>query len=94
MSTSTSPMLFTSPDRAKTLVPVLPSVPTPAWQAAPRRMMEPIPANVSTLFRTVGLPHSPCCAGNGGLGTGMPRRPSMERMRAVSSPQTKAPAPW
>ena len=30
---------------------------------------------------------------NGGRGRGMPRLPSMERIRAVSSPQTKAPAP-
>ena len=41
----------------------------------------------------VGLPHSPLCAGNGGLGRGIPRWPSMDAIMAVSSPQTKAPAP-
>ena len=33
------------------------------------------------------------CAGNGGRGLGIPRFPSMEFISAVSSPQTKAPAP-
>ena len=41
----------------------------------------------------VGLPHRPLWAGKGGRKRGMPRLPSMEAMRAVSSPQTKAPAP-
>ena len=41
----------------------------------------------------VGLPNRPLTAGNGGRGRGMPRRPSMLWIRAVSSPQTKAPAP-
>ena len=50
-------------------------------------------AHVSTLLMIVGLPQSPACAGNGGFGVGMPRFPSMERSRAVSSPQTNAPAP-
>jgi len=35
----------------------------------------------------------PLTTGKGGLGLGSPRLPSMEIMRAVSSPQTKAPAP-
>ena len=49
--------------------------------------------NVSTLLMLVGLPHRPLTAGNGGRVRGMPRLPSMEAMSAVSSPQTKAPAP-
>jgi hypothetical protein len=32
-------------------------------------------------------------AGNGGRGRGMPRLPSIELSKAVSSPQTNAPAP-
>ena len=48
---------------------------------------------VSTLLMLVGLPHRPLTAGNGGRVRGMPRLPSMEAMSAVSSPQTKAPAP-
>ncbi len=50
-------------------------------------------ANVSTLLSTLGLSHRPLTAGNGGRGRGSPRLPSMEVMRAVSSPQTKAPEP-
>ncbi len=50
-------------------------------------------AQVSTLFILVGLPSSPDWAGNGGRALGMPRFPSMEAISAVSSPQTKAPAP-
>ena len=41
----------------------------------------------------VGLPNRPFTAGKGGRGRGSPRLPSMEVIRAVSSPQTKAPAP-
>ena len=37
--------------------------------------------------------HARHCAGNGGLMRGLPRFPSMEFMRAVSSPQMYAPAP-
>ena len=94
MGTSTSPMLFTSPDRAKTLVPLLVSVPTLAYQAPPCSMICGTLAKVSTLFKMVGLSHRPLCAGNGGRGRGMPRWPSIERISAVSSPQTNAPAPW
>jgi hypothetical protein len=41
----------------------------------------------------VGLPQRPDTAGKGGRGRGSPRLPSIEARRAVSSPQTKAPAP-
>ena len=37
----------------------------------------------------VGFPQRPEMAGNGGRGRGMPRLPSMEAIRAVSSPQDK-----
>ena len=50
-------------------------------------------ASVSTLLMIVGLPNRPLTAGNGGRGRGMPRRPSMLWIRAVSSPHTNAPAP-
>ncbi len=50
-------------------------------------------ASVSTLLMFDGWPKRPFTAGNGGRGRGMPRRPSMLAIRAVSSPQTKAPAP-
>ena len=51
-------------------------------------------ARVSTLFTMVGFWKRPATEGNGGRGRGMPRRPSTEAMSAVSSPQTKAPAPF
>src|SRR3972149_1464243 len=47
-------------------------------------------ANVSTLLMLVGFPQSPATAGKGGRVRGIPRRPSIEAIRAVSSPQTKA----
>ena len=40
-----------------------------------------------------GLAPKPSLAGNGGRGRGMPRQPSSDAISAVSSPQTKAPAP-
>ena len=43
--------------------------------------------------KIVGFCHSPLTAGNGGLGRGSPRLPSIEVIRAASSPHTNAPAP-
>ncbi len=51
-------------------------------------------AKVSTLLMIVGRWNRPATAGYGGRGRGMPRRPSIEAISAVSSPQTKAPAPF
>ncbi len=50
-------------------------------------------AKVSTLFIMVGFSHKPFSAGKGGRERGIPLLPSMEAIRAVSSPQTNAPAP-
>ena len=47
----------------------------------------------STLFTTVGFAYRPSIAGNGGLRRGMPRLPSSDSSRPVSSPQMYAPAP-
>ena len=57
-------------------------------------MIHGMAASVSTLLMLVGLPQSPELAGNGGRGRGIPRSPSIEAISAVSSPQTKAPAPF
>ena len=57
-------------------------------------MMPGTLAKVSTLLRMVGLAQRPCSTVRGGLVRGMPRLPSMEAVRALPSPQTKAPAPW
>jgi len=93
MGTSTRPVRSARPATANTLVPLLLSVPQAAYLSAPFRMIQGTLAKVSTLLMLVGFPHNPFTAGKGGLGRGVPRFPSMEAMRAVSSPQTKAPAP-
>ncbi len=48
---------------------------------------------VSTLLRSVGFENTPFIAGKGGRGLGSPLFPSIEAIRAVSSPHTNAPAP-
>ncbi len=93
MGTSTRPVFTTLPERAKTLVPLLFSVPIAASHSGPLLKMWRTVAKVSTLLMIVGLPQRPRTAGKGGLGRGCPRLPSMEAISAVSSPQTKAPAP-
>ncbi|KYN19836.1 hypothetical protein ALC57_07882 [Trachymyrmex cornetzi] len=50
-------------------------------------------ATVSTLVTVVGHPNTPTSAGNGGFSLGFPCFPSIDSMRAVSSPQIYAPAP-
>ena len=62
-------------------------------QSAPFKIITGTFANVSTLLINVGLPNKPLFAGNGGFGLGIPRSPSIDAINAVSSPQTKAPAP-
>ncbi len=93
MGISTRPVLLILPPRAKTLVPLDLPMPMAEYHSAPFLMIMAMLAMVSTLLMDVGLPHTPATAGNGGLGEGMPRLPSMEAIRAVSSPQTNAPAP-
>ena len=93
IGTSTMPVFSILPARAKTFVPLLFGVPSDANQAPPLRTMTGTFASVSTLLMIVGLPKMPRSKGNGGFCRGSPRFPSTECMRAVSSPQTKAPAP-
>ena len=93
IGTSIRPELLILPVRAKTLVPFEVAVPILLNQSPPFRMMTGMFASVSTLLMTVGRPQSPLTAGKGGRGRGMPRMPSIEASSAVSSPQTKAPAP-
>ena len=57
IGTSTRPVLRILPARAKTLVPLLFSVPMPANQSAPLRMIGGTLAKVSTLLISVG--HAP-----------------------------------
>src|SRR5204862_5206583 len=63
------------------------------YHAAPFLRMCGTAARVSTLLIVVGIPNTPEAAGNGGLMRGLPRLPSIEFIRAVSSPQMYAPAP-
>ncbi len=62
-------------------------------RAPPSRMMGGIALKVSTLLSSVGLAHAPATAGNGGFMRGIPRLPSSESSKAVSSPHSYAPAP-
>src|SRR4030067_760375 len=93
MGTSIRPLLAILPVSAKTQVPLLFSVPVPAYQSTPREIIAGTVARDFTLLMVVGLPHKPELAGKGGRERGMQRLPSIEASSAVSSPQTKAPAP-
>ena len=93
IGTSIRPVLLTSPVKANVFVPFDVSHPICANHSAPLRIINGTLARVSTLFINVGLPNKPLFAGNGGFGLGIPLSPSIEAINAVSSPQTKAPAP-
>ncbi len=93
IGTSTRPVLLILPTSEKILVPLPLRVPILAYSSPPFRTMIGTLAQVSTLLMVVGFPQSPLCTGCGGRRRGMPRRPSIEAISAVSSPQTKAPAP-
>ena len=94
MGTSTRPPRWTLPVRAKTLVPLEFSVPMAAKVGA-AVLDDPGHVGKGLYVVNVGglIQNSRFWAGKGGLSRGMPRLPSMDSMRAVSSPQTKAPAP-
>ncbi len=87
------PVFATCPVIAKVLVPGDDCVPSFLNSAGPDAIIMGTEARVSTLFITVGFPNSPDSAGKGGFGLGIPLWPSIDVIRAVSSPQTKAPAP-
>ena len=93
IGTSTNPVFFTFPASANILVPLPFFVPSCLYHSEPSERITGILANVSTLLILVGLFHNPEFAGKGGRGRGIPLLPSMEAIKAVSSPQTKAPAP-
>ena len=63
------------------------------YHSAPFNIIFVMFAYVSTLFISVGFINSPAFAGNGGFKRGLPLLPSIDSSKAVSSPQTKAPAP-
>ena len=79
--------MLTWPEMQKILVPEFFGRPRSANQEAPRRMMVPTPAIVSTLLTVVGQPYTPIAAGKGGFIRGMPFLPSRLSSSADSSPQ-------
>src|SRR4030043_234430 len=93
IGTSIKPLLAILPVRANTAGPLLPSVPIPLNQSAPLLIIRGTVAYVLTLFREVGFSQSPEATDRGGLTRGIPLLPSIEYIRALPSPQTKAPAP-
>src|SRR4030043_265279 len=93
IGTSTKPLLATFPVNAKTAVPLLFSVPMPAYHSAPLAMINGTEPKLFTLLIMVGFPSSPARGGNGGRGRGMPRRLPTDAIHQVFLPPTKAPAP-
>ncbi len=91
--TSIKPLLLIFPTSEKVFVPKFPSTPNCRYHLGPFRNICGIVPRVSTLLIIVGFPFKPETAGNGGRVLGIPRLPSIEWISAVSSPQTKAPAP-
>ena len=94
MGTSTRPVLAILPTSENIFVPLLPSVPIEAKEAAPLLMIK---RHVGPRLDVVDVgrlvPESSSTAGYGGLGRGSPAFPSNDMIRAVSSPHTNAPAP-
>ena len=88
-----SPVFFTLPVMANAFVPGLVSVPVEQYHSTPFIIISGTFAYVSTLLSTVGFPKSPASTVRGGFTRGMPLSPSIEAVRALPSPQTKAPAP-
>src|SRR4030042_1736823 len=93
MGTSTRPVLFILPTTEKIFVPLLPSVPNWANQSAPLLIISGTVAHVSTLFKQLGLSQTPLMAVWIYFGLGSPTLPSNAVIRALDSPETKAPAP-
>ena len=93
IGTSTKPERLIFPAKAKTLVPLLFSVPYLAYSWAPFKMIHGTLGKGFNVIDVGWLFQRPLAAGNGGRLRGMPRSPSTEAISAVSSPQTKAPAP-
>src|SRR3974390_2967965 len=90
---STRPVLCTLPTSEKTFVPGLFALPVSVHHAGPLVTRGVMLYQVLTLLMLLVLLQSPFWAGKGGRGRGRPASPSNEAISAVSSPQTKAPAP-
>jgi hypothetical protein len=86
-------VFFTFPTKENTFVPLPFSVPIALNHSLPLFIISGIFAQVSTLFSTVGIPHKPFSVECMYFALGSPTFPSIEAMRAVDSPHTKAPPP-
>ena len=86
-SISYTPGLLIWPEAEINFVPVDFPMPIFAYSSPPIFTIGQTAAIVSTLFTTVGQPHKPATAGNGGLIRGLPLLPSSDSSKAVSSPQ-------
>src|SRR4030042_922593 len=91
--TSTSPVLFTLPTKENILVPLFLSVPMEANHSAPLLIINGTSAQVSTLLRQLRLSQMPFSAVCVYFGLGSATFPSIAFIRALDSPETKAPAP-
>src|SRR4030043_632144 len=93
LGTSTRPVLEILPTSENILVPLLFLVPVLLNQSEPLLIIRGTFAQVSTLLRLVGFPQSPCSEVCTYLARGSPTLPSSEAIKAVDSPQIKAPPP-
>src|SRR4030067_1889521 len=82
IGTSTWPVLLMLPTSEKILGPLLPPVPVVRYQSEPRFTMKGTLAQVSTLFRFVGLSYSPRSDMCTYLGIGSPGPPPAGRARS------------
>ena len=76
-----------------TLVPLLLLVPIFEYHSAPLAIITGTLAQVSTLFKLLGLSQSPLSTERIYFARGSPTLPSKEVIKAEDSPQTKAPPP-
>ncbi len=86
MGSSYTPGRFRCPLKQNNRVPPFLGGPSLANHSAPPSRICGTLANVSALLMTVGPPHNPTTAGNGGRIRGMPRLPSSDSISADSSP--------
>ena len=77
ISSSTVHGLFTWPDIANNLVPLLFGLPNEENQSPPRLIIVGQTETVSTFVTVVGQPYRPALAGNGGFIRGFPGFPSI-----------------
>ena len=93
IGTSIRPVLFILPTRENIFVPLECSVPMSEYHCQPLFIITGTFAQVSTLFRLVGLSHRPFSTVCTYFALGSPNLPSSEAISAVDSPQTNAPPP-